>query len=397
MKKSVIAAAVAAVLVVPTVAMADVSISGGLQAELRSVGGDVPTSSLLRENGTLKKGLYASDAGEVANQNGGSYGFLKFSASEDLGNGLKALAMWNGNVNVGDSNAAGGMTGRDSYVGLAGGWGAVLAGTLSTPYKSSTVGWDPFVTTSMQARGSGGMSDAQNGYASNALAYAGSFGGVKVVAAMVLDEGQTKLNGDGSVDSTAKTTNGKNAISFSVNAPVGPVELAVAYVDASKFSDIKNLGLSDTAAIAQLFPKDGSGAQINSLDTLTATKVGVKWNSGPWTVAGQYEMLELKSYTGGATAAALAGKDIKPTVAYLTASYAMGNNTLSAAYGSTKWDLPSSVGTTDDTKYEAIGLFHHFSKTTSAFVGYRNTDQGKQLGKTVGVENSLSVGMRMAF
>ena len=159
MKKSVIAAAVAAVLAVPVVAMADVTVSGGLQAELRSVGGD-------GTNGALPTGLYATDGGQAGNQNGGNWGFLKFSASEDLGNGLKALAMWDGAVNIGAANGGtnnGGMTGRDAYVGLAGGWGAGLAGTLSSPYKASTGGWDPVGTTSLQARGNGGLSAAQNG------------------------------------------------------------------------------------------------------------------------------------------------------------------------------------------------------------------------------------------
>lgn len=355
MKKSVIAAAVAAVLAVPVVAMADVTVSGGLQAELVSIGGDGTSG--------LQKGLYAMDGAEYGKQNGGSYGFLKFSASEDLGNGLKALAMWNGVANVGNTGSAGGITGRDSYVGLAGGWGAVLAGTLSTPYKSSTVGWDPFLTTALQARGSGGMSDAQNGYASNALAYAGDFNGVKVVAAMVLDE----------TAGTGTSTNGKNAISFSVNAPAGPVDLALAYVDASKYGDINYLGLGDTASFLG----------VTSLNTLTATKVGAKWTSGAITVAGQYEMLDLKVTS--------ASTDVKPTVAYVTASYAMGNNTLAASYGSTKWDI-SGV---KDTKYYAVGVIHSFSKTTSSWVGYRSTDA--DTAAFGGKEDALSAGLRVAF
>jgi predicted porin len=350
MKKNVIALAVAAAMAAPLAAQAEVSVTGGLQAELRSVGGD---------GTSLNKGLYATDGGEYGSENGGSYGFLKFSASEDLGGGMKALAMWNGVANVGDSSAAGGISGRDAYVGLTGGFGTVLAGTLSTPYKSSTVSWDPFVMTSLQARGNGGMTDLHNGYASNALAYANKFGPATVVIALVLDEGDSATAAD--------ETNGEHAKSISVNAPVGPVEVAFAYVDASKFSDINNLGLGATA----------TALGIVTADTVTATKLGVKWNSGAITVAGQYEMLEL----GNATT-------IKPTQTYVTASYAMGANTLSAGYGIYDDDTDG----TDNTTYMAIGVKHAFSKATSLTAGYRATDAD---GATD--ENTVSVGLRVGF
>lgn len=351
MKKSAIAVAVAAVLAAP-VALAEVSISGGLQAELRSVDGD----------GGMRDGLYATDGGEYTSENGGSYGFIKFSASEDLGDGLKAIAMWNGAVNVGDSNAAGGMAGRDSYVGLSGGFGTVLAGTLSTPYKSSTVGWDPLVMTSLQARGNGGMSDLHNGYASNAIAYAGTFGAAKVVAAIVLDEGNDPTN--------ATDTNGEHAMSFSVNAPVGPVELAVAHVAADKFSDVNNLGLGATATLV--------GA--STFNDLSATKVGVKWVSGDLTVAGQYEMLTINT--------------IDPTVVNVNVSYKMGNNILVASVGQTDWD----VANTDETTYMAVAVKHAFSKNTTGWVGYRSTDVGNLYAPAPDQdETSLSAGLRVAF
>ncbi len=354
MKKNVIALAVAAAMAAPLAAQAEVSITGGLQAEVASYAGD----------GGLNEGLYAVDGGEFGTENGGSYGFIKFSAAEDLGGGMKALAMWNGVANVGGAGAAGGMTGRDSYVGLTGGFGTVLAGTLSTPYKSSTVSWDPFVMTTLQARGNFGMSDAHNGYASNALAYANKFGAATVVLAYVLDESASTTS--------VHKTNGENAVSFSVNAPVGPVEVAVAYVNASKFGNIANLGLGTTA-----------GLTAASLDTLTATKLGVKWVSGPITVAGQYETLAIDD--GGAI-------DISPTQMYLTASYAMGANTVSAGYGVMNWDIDG----VDDSTYMAVGLKHAFSKSTSVQVGYRASDTGTNplLGDD---ETVFSAGLRVGF
>jgi len=363
MKKNVIALAVAAAMAAPLAAQAEVTVSGGLQAEVASVGGD---------GGMLPTGLYAVDGIEYlttsTGENGGSFGYLTFSAAEDLGNGLKAIAKWNGVANVGDTNAAGGITGRDAYVGLSGGFGTVLAGTLATPYKSSTVSWDPFLATSLQARGNGGMSDAQNGYASNALAYANKFGPATVVLALVLDEGA-----DQSVPADPTKTNGKHAKALSVNVPVGPVEVAVAYVNANEFSNIANLGLGFTAALV--------GA---SNDTLTAAKVGVKYAAGPITVAGQYEALDVDDGAGFA---------IKPTVTYVTGSYAMGSNTFSASWGNTKWD----VSGLDDTKYYAVGMTHAFSKTTSSTIGYRSTDSGNLISATGDKETVFAAGLRVKF
>jgi len=338
MKKKIIALAVAGALAAPLAAQAEVTVSGGLQAQLVSIGGDAASAN----------GIYATDGGEYNSENGGSYGFLKFSASEDLGGGLKALAMWNGVANVGDSTAAGGITGRDAYVGLSGGFGTVLAGTLATPYKSSTVKWDPFVTTFAQARGNGGMSGLHNGYVSNALAYANKFGPAKVVLAVVLDE---------QADPTANdSTYGNNAYSASVNVPFGPVEVALAYIDLSKF---------------------GGGA-----DKASATKVGVKYNAGAITVAGQYESLD----TGLGTS-----NDGDDNI-YLTGSYAMGANTFSLSYGQ---NTVKTVGADDvNNTYMAIGMKHAFSKNTAVNVAYRvsNDDSVADLDET-----AAGVGLRVAF
>jgi predicted porin len=351
MKKNVIALAVAAALAAPLAAQAEVSITGGLQAEVVSVSGD----------SALANGLYAMDGMEYGKESSGSWGFLKFSASEDLGGGMKALAMWNAAINVGDGDATGGSAGfgqRDSYVGLTGGFGTVLAGTLSTPYKSSTVKWDPFLTTAAQARGSFGMNGKlHNGYVSNVLAYANKFGPATVVAAVVLDE---------TADATDTTkTYGKNALSFSVNAPVGPVEVAFAYIDASE------MGVDGTPT---------AQAAKNS----TATKIGVKWASGPITVAGQYEMIDKGYFSGG---------NDGDNVIYVTGSYAMGANTFSAGIGQT---TEKNTGGADDVvkAYTALGMKHAFSKTTSAHVAFRSSTNDDAADND---ESVITAGLRVGF
>jgi predicted porin len=333
MNKNVIALAVAAAMAAPLAAQAEVKITGGLQAQIVSIDGD----------SAMPDGLYATDGGEYEGENTGNYGFLQFAASEDLGNGLKALAVYNMNISVGDSDGApvGGAApgGRDAYVGLSGGFGTVLAGTLTAPY-AMTKSWDPFVATFAQARGNGGMSSLHNSYAGNALAYANKFGMANVVLAVVLDE--TKEAGE-------DATNGNHGTSFAVNMPVGPVEVALAYLDISEFA---------------------AGA-----DKASATKVGVKYNAGAITVAAQHEMLD----------EGLGDQ----TFTYLTASFASGANTFSAAYGMNQDDASDL-----DHSYMAIGMKHAFSKTTSVNVAYRMTDTDSDVDAD---ETAIGAGLRVAF
>lgn len=344
MKKNLIALAVAGVLVAPLAAQAEVTVSGQLQAEVVSVSGDAAPV----------EGLLFMDGAEYAKEGAGNSGNLAFSASEDLGNGLKALAKYNFNVRA-DKSSVGR---RDAYIGLSGGFGTVLLGTLSTPYKSSTVSWDPFLATFAQARGNFGMSGLHNGYADNVIAYANKFGPAKVVAAVALDEADTDA---GVNDGDA---NGNHAMTFSVNVPVGPVEVAFAYIDVSEYTLTSDLYHADVGVNVPANTQLGEDA--------TAMKVGVKYNAGPLTVAAQFEDLDegLGDYSSY----------------YLTGSYAMGANTISASYGAN--DIDNVEG-----NYMAIGVKHAFSKNTSLMAAYRASDT--DIDNTD--ENAVGVSMRVKF
>lgn len=339
MKKNVIALAVAAAMVAPA-AMAEVKVSGGLQAQLVNYSGD-----------GVNEGWYATDGGEMARENSGNYGFLKFSASEDLGNGMKAMAVYNMNVSVGDADGVGsngGPGGREAYLGLAGNFGAVLAGTLSNPYKSATVKWDPFLGTFAQARGSYGASTLHNSYVGNAVAYANKFGMAKVVAAVVLDETPN-------VGTNAGNTTAQHAKALSVNMPVGPVEVALGYVDLSNFN-----GSAGSAATSYG-------------DDADAMKLGVKYTAGAITASLQHETL---------------GDGLgDQTFLLANASYTSGANKFSLGFG-------QNDDGTDTNGYMALGVKHSFSKKVSATVAYRNSDDASNTDADV---SAFGAGLRMAF
>ena len=332
MNKNVIALAVAAAMAAPLAAQAEVKISGQMQAEIVNWGGDGAT------------GLTMNDAQEGGSPDSGNFGALNFSASEDLGNGMKALAKIGMKINAPSGTSNGD---RDAYVGVSGGFGTVLMGTMSTPYKMATVKWDPFLATSGQARGNTGASILHNGYASNVVAYANKFGMAKVVAAIALDESKVAPSTD---------YNNEHTLSVSLNMPVGPVELAVGYHDVG------------TAG------SDG-----------TSTKIGVKYAAGAIGVSAVIENVgagSQKNWTGGVMA------NDGETYTLLSGTYTMGANTFALNYGMNAQDY---VGGSMDNTNMTVGVVHSFSKKVSAHAAYTSVDlDGTEV-------NGIAGGLRVKF
>lgn len=116
---------------------------------------------------------------------------LGIKGSEDLGNGLKAVyGVEFGLAAVADSSATDGNTlsQRNAYLGLAGGFGTVMMGRHDTPTKM-------IQPSDLFPDGAADVKNLTNGLytgetrADDVLAYVSpSFGGVKILAAAVMDE-----------------------------------------------------------------------------------------------------------------------------------------------------------------------------------------------------------------
>jgi predicted porin len=227
---------------------------------------------------------------------------------------------------------------REINAGIKGSFGTVTIGTMKSAYKyTGGVKYDPFVTTTLEARGNGGMQGTiwgQNGFLSNAIAYQNKFGAVDFWVTYNPDD--TDRNGDGEGDdgeySAALTFGGDNFEAF--------------------VSAVDN-GYSDAGG-----------------NTYDATKVGGQWKAGPHKISAQYEM---SSRNNVDTDTYFVGYQMK-----------MGKNTLVAQLGSADTD-----GVADSTDYYALGAIHKFNKQTRVFAGYRSTDFGAT------DESSLSVGLRV--
>ena len=192
MKKTIVAAAIAAAVAAPA-AMADVTVYGKMHYAL------VDTDA----NGTKT---------EDYNNNSTRWGL---KGSEDLGNGMKAFFKNEFGMNTIDGGTE---SARDAFVGLSGDFGTITAGRMSAPTKGTLYGIGNVQIADINHGEAGDFAGAftSKGHrVSNALAYSNSFGGVNVTAAITGDQ------------ANAGTDFAENK-SFSIDTNIGGVKVAYA-------------------------------------------------------------------------------------------------------------------------------------------------------------------------
>lgn len=255
---------------------------------------------------------------------------LGFQGQEDLGGGLKGI--WQIAQVVGMDEGTGNFATFNSYLGLAGGWGALIAGKHDDPFKNFNDRLNPFAATigdnrtimgtdlSPNAQGS----DTFNFRSNNIIQYTSpKLSGFLVKAAYSTGYGNEPLT-DAAPDTDATTA--------SAEYENGPFMLGVAY--------------SDNKAI------DAEGLRI-----------GGKVSFGPATVGGVYEQLD----SGDTPASASFERDAWS----LWAGVKFGNNLVQALYSQA-----DDVEDTSDTGADlmTIGLWHSLSKTTQVYGMYAALD-----------------------
>jgi predicted porin len=323
MKKTIVAAAIAAVVAAPA-AMAEVSVYG--VAHLDYTTGDSDTG--ISENSSR----------------------IGFKFSEDLGNGMKSFGQFefgthamdgtNGTATLPAAEAATStkdvtlatnsayLFNRDAFVGLSGDFGKVMFGRMAGPTKGALYGLGNVQLADSQVDFADGFesksSSSGYGRVSNVAAYAGSFNGVNVVLAKV---GAEKTD---NMDSTA----------FGFDTTIGGIKVGAAR------TDVEGTGVATVI-----------GAKM-SMDALT---VGiVRENVDPEGTAADFDT------TG------------------VSASYAMGANTLAVSY--------SDRDTAKDVTRTNISLQHAMSKNTSVYIAHGTVETDG----SADVDNT-ALGMIMKF
>ena len=317
MQKKLLAIAVGATLVAaPMFAQADVKIKGKIQVEFVNIDGGDELDGTSTYNSVTRQG-----------DNNGMSRWL-IDASKDLGNGLKAIGRYAWQMQPSNAFPA---VDRDQYVGLAGGFGAIVAGRLPTPYKmNGGVKWDPFVATFMQARQAGGMSGSKighNSFVDDVVAYVmPELGGVNATFAYVGDE-EDGHNGTYTMGGTGKW---------------GPVEVIAAYSSVN----------TDTV-----------------LDDIKQAKVGIRYAGNGLTAAWQYEDVDtsgpVNAYGGMPTGFVGGAGQFN----FVNLGSKFGNTLVAGNYGRFSGDTGIQ-----DVNYGALGARYYFDKKVSLYGGYAYTD-----------------------
>ncbi|AOU97814.1 hypothetical protein BI364_07405 [Acidihalobacter yilgarnensis] len=324
MKKTLIVAAVGAVIAVPVVAQADVTLYGKFE----------PSLDYLNTNttGGVTNGSSTSKSISGFSLNSSRWGV---KGSEDLGDGLRALFQVESTIST-DGKAA--LGNRNTFAGIAGGFGTVIAGRHDTPMKSLGRAVDLFGDQIGDSRNL--ISGKYNGSVGfdlrvpDVVAYVTpQIGGFKGVAAYVFDGGVS------------------NAGTYSLlgEYKMGPMMVGLAYESHGK--GLYNGGSGTTASPYTY----GTNAE-------TGVRLAGSYKIGAFKLVGLIEQL---TNLGGYQNVGTTSTKSKAVVYGLGGMYTMGSNAIKAQVYQANPD-----GSNNNSTMFAIGFDHTFSKRVMAFVDY---------------------------
>jgi len=318
MNKTLIAMAVAGVMAAPMAAQADATVYGKINISIDS--GDTG----LNDAGSDKSSglFFQSNSGRVG-----------VKGSEDLGGGLKAVWQFESNASFGSGSTSFG--GRNSYLGLSGGFGTVLAGKHDTPYKDVGRWFDLFGDAVGDSRNLiqavGGSNVGFDLRPDNVVAYVTPTigGGFTIAAAYVIDD----------------ATENRDAMSANLKWKSGDFLVGLGY-------ETHGQGWNGT---------NNSTLPAGTNDE-SGIRVGLQWSPGAWKLNAFYTTMSDLNGSSGYDSAVMG----------VGAGYTMGKNVLKAQYYTTSNDTP--LGISDiDANILAVGWDYNFSKRTQGYIAYSTT------------------------
>jgi predicted porin len=335
MQKKLIAMAVAGLVSGAAFAQANVTIYGAADATYDSVTATGSTSGA---------GNYDRRGRTTMNS-----GILGFKGAESLGNGLTAVFQYETGVNETGggtntlTNTQSFMT-RDTFVGLAGGFGTVAAGTLTGPARALGAAMD------VNAGGTGiGMNNALlgkfgggsgGGYFdtrfANTIAYISpTFGGASAVVAYVPNENRSVNNGNGSNVNTSAWTAG-------LNYNNGPIMAGYAW---TRIKDTGNNGFGPLT----------TGVGPVTIDKTENNRLAGKFDFGMGTVGLMWDQSKANLHGTGIS--------VKNSVWYLPVTFNLGGGKLIAQYGQAG-NLSGVPNLDTKAKHVEVGYEYSLSKRT---------------------------------
>jgi len=402
MKKHVLAAAVAAAIGVP--AVAQVTVSGNIDVAAHRAQ-KVTTLSGSTTATTDQRAVGSGSGGTDASVTGWATSELVFTATEDLGGGLKATALFSNDIS---GNSLGAQ--RDRFVDLAGGFGTIRMGrfnsfvgrlnAFSGAGTSSQAGSVEHMTTGgsqlFGAAITGGSLQRNSGLIQYATP---SFNGF--TASAVYGKNSSDLS------TTASSVTESQQHGFGLAYSAGPIRVefassqrknktaAVAGTAAKAFffnSTANNTGTQTTAATAAVGDIVGGAASTNFTQST---------NGPTLTVAGQNGVL-LQGVVTVAGVAAASAVDATHDLDWLGASYNFGPASISVVHARRKAVSNSTTSLTQSTLNDAtvngIGIIVPTGAVTFRASAYNgkdnrgtgNTDDAKLSGHQISATYNLS-------
>ena len=405
MNKKLVTLAVAAAMAVPAAAMADATLYGKLNVGISYMdqedgfkGWGLSDNQAISKGwinqGTLNGDKYVAVRNPFVVTPQGPANRIGVKGSEDLGNGLKAIYQIELGFSLSDSNNNGAVgneaiTMRNTFAGLGGGWGTVLAGRHDTPLKISTGPLDLFADTMADYNNTVGFMDLR---VDNAVAYISpSFSGFTFAAAVHAGGGATALGGwNPNSDSLAE------GYSFAGIYKNGPWYASLAYEGLNG-----DLACNTEFCDAETWGKWRVGLGILDWNGFTLTGIYEGWDNGYWDDNAKADLWNVQAgYTfGNFMVKAMYGsntqKDIANTAGYVETVHA---------------DYIACAGCREDFNYKtwSFGVDYNMSKRTKAFLLYTandadeldliNASTGLYSPETQGIDwNGFQLGMMHNF
>lgn len=335
-------------------AHADVKLSGTIQAEV----GSIKDSSKLDADGNQQRRT-VTDSNLTSN---GSENKLGLAISEKLGAGLEGFALmdWEFNTFEKASNdaASSNFINREKYVGIKSDFGHLKLGRIQGIYKTSTLGYDKWDSTSLQAYGAGMSSGpfGHGGFLDNVVEIGG-----KIPAGPA---GEVKATLQYLADQTPDAAGARNDGSMLGALQMGNKEFEFSVVGSQQ----KN--------------KNATGTELSKQ---TNWKIAGKYQLGGLYVALQYEKVKSAQTAFGIPVAGtsiIGSTSVTDPTEFVWGGlgYRMGHVELFGWAGGTMkvkdlkdTKLNDPTGTSDIFGY-SVGAMYHFSKNMFAYAGYHKTD-----------------------
>lgn len=349
MKKKLITLAVAAAFA-PTMAMADVTVYGQAHLSVDSHSGN---------GGATATGT--KDGMQVASNSSR----LGFKGATELSNGMKALFQYEASVAAGTTSASLIDGTRDTYIGLGGGFGTILAGRL--PLTNQYLYDVNFFADQVGDVGNlAVVGNLVGGRVSRALAYAApSMGGVSVLVAYVPNTQESVGAGQAAANKQSSFTLRGSYSGGPLSAALSYQSIGVAGVGATA-ATVANVGGVPTAVAAT--PGYAKGSK------LTVTSVSASYDFGMGKAGVQYT-------SNGFNAEATGGASVTQNTITAGASFKVADaGAVKAQF--TKTAKSSATGSTNGATMMAVGYDHSMDKTTTVYIAYAKVtnDTGASFG-----------------